>query len=150
MKTLYVSDLDGTLLNSNIELSDYTVRTINSLIEKGMNFTFATARSLNSSRGITNNLKLNLPVIVYNGAFIMDKESGRIISSTTFTDIEKRFVIEKIKKHKLSPLVYSFIGDRECVSYDRNKVNEGIRLYLDSRKGDKRMMGYFLFHFNRN
>ena len=38
VKTLYVSDLDGTLLGSNGELSQKSADIINSLIEKGMNF----------------------------------------------------------------------------------------------------------------
>jgi len=29
MKILYVTDLDGTLLNSKDELSEYTIKTIN-------------------------------------------------------------------------------------------------------------------------
>ena len=49
MKTLYVSDLDGTLLNSNTALTDTTIETINALVEEGMEFTFATARSITSA-----------------------------------------------------------------------------------------------------
>lgn len=139
MKTLYVSDLDGTLLNSNVELSQFTVKAINSLVEKGMNFTFATARSLNSSKEITKDLKLNIPVIVYNGAFIMDKETGKIFSSSAFAEEEKNFVIDKINQHKVNPLVYSFINGKESVSYNKNYVNKGVQLYLDSRKNDSRM-----------
>lgn len=46
MTTLYVSDLDGTLLRSNQKTSAYTNRTINELVEKGMLFSYATARSM--------------------------------------------------------------------------------------------------------
>lgn len=41
MKTLYVSDLDGTLLRSNETTSDYTNRTINELVDSGMLFSYA-------------------------------------------------------------------------------------------------------------
>ena len=34
MDTLYVSDLDGTLMKNDETISEYTVRTINELIEK--------------------------------------------------------------------------------------------------------------------
>lgn len=46
MKCLYVSDLDGTLLRSNERTSEYTNDVINGLVEKGMIFSYATARSL--------------------------------------------------------------------------------------------------------
>lgn len=38
MKTLYVSDLDGTLLRSNEVTSDYTNEVINRLTSEGMRF----------------------------------------------------------------------------------------------------------------
>ena len=53
MKTLYVSDLDGTLLRSNISTSDFTNRTINDLVGKGMLFSYATARSYVTSVKVT-------------------------------------------------------------------------------------------------
>ena len=36
MKTLYVSDLDGTLLNSKQHTSSYTNQVINQLVDEGM------------------------------------------------------------------------------------------------------------------
>ena len=41
MKTLYVSDLDGTLLNQEARLSAYTAETLNLLIEEGLPFTLS-------------------------------------------------------------------------------------------------------------
>ena len=48
MATLYISDLDGTLLNKNAQLTDNTIEIISSLIDRGVLFTIATARSLSS------------------------------------------------------------------------------------------------------
>jgi hypothetical protein len=45
MKTLYVSDLDGTLLNSQETTTQYTNQIINELVDNGMLFSYATARS---------------------------------------------------------------------------------------------------------
>ena len=45
MRTLYVSDLDGTLLRSDERTSGYTNRTVNRLVGEGMLFSYATARS---------------------------------------------------------------------------------------------------------
>ena len=43
MKTLYVSDLDGTLLRSDETTSEYTNSVINNLTDRGMIFSYATA-----------------------------------------------------------------------------------------------------------
>ena len=67
MKTLYVSDLDGTLLNSKGELSDNTAAIINSLISHGLDFTVNTSRTPKSAEHILAKLKLKLPAIVMNG-----------------------------------------------------------------------------------
>ena len=48
-KTLYVSDLDGTLLDPQERVSDFTARVIRELTGRGIHFTYATARSQNSA-----------------------------------------------------------------------------------------------------
>ena len=58
MKTLYLSDLDGTLLRSNERLSDYTIKTINQFVEKGGLFSYATARSLVTASTVTKGLNI--------------------------------------------------------------------------------------------
>ena len=46
MSTLYISDLDGTLLKSDETTSEYTEKVINHFIENGEYFSYATARSI--------------------------------------------------------------------------------------------------------
>ena len=36
MKTLYVTDLDGTLLRTDDTVSPFTINTVNGLVDKGM------------------------------------------------------------------------------------------------------------------
>ena len=67
MRTLYVTDLDGTLLRSSETTSDFTNQTINELVEKGMLFSYATARSYSTSAKVTRGLNAKIPLIVYNG-----------------------------------------------------------------------------------
>lgn len=72
MNKLFISDLDGTLFNSNAEITDNTAEIINSLIERGMNFTFATARSERSAIEMTKKLKINTPCLLMNGVIVYD------------------------------------------------------------------------------
>lgn len=71
-KTLYVSDLDGTLLSSRQEISDYTAAVVNHLVKRGMLFSYATARSRYTAFPVTKKLTVEIPVIVHNGTFILD------------------------------------------------------------------------------
>lgn len=138
MNTLYVTDLDGTLLNKADQISEYSLSVINELVEKGMFFTYATARSLTSARIVTSGLKVKLPVIVYNGAFIMNASTGEVISSMSFAKEEVQYIIQLLNKYQISPFVYSFIKGEEKVSWCCAAENEGKRRYLSLRKGDKR------------
>ncbi len=71
MKILYVSDLDGTLLNMNQELNISTINKLNNLIEKGINFTVATGRG-DSIRTILKDVHFKLPVMILNGTLNYD------------------------------------------------------------------------------
>lgn len=138
MKTLYVTDLDGTLLNSDSRLSEYTLKTINSLVEKGLLFTYATARSLVSASVVTKGLSAKVPVIAYNGTFIFDSSSGGIISSEWFDKQECEKIISVLDKYRISPFVYSFIDGTEKLSWVTDRENEGGKRYLSLRQGDPR------------
>ena len=137
-KTLYVTDLDGTLLNTKDKVSSFSIQTINSLVDKGMLFTYATARSLVSASVVTEGLSTNIPVIAYNGAFIFQPSTGEILSMEGFTDEERFYVRDTLLEYGISPMVYSFIDGVERVSWIPEKENDGVRRYLSQRKGDKR------------
>ena len=141
-KTLYVSDLDGTLLLPEECLSPFTAKTIRRLTAEGMLFSYATARSLSTARKVTSALgALHLPVIVYNGGTIADAADGRILEAVYFTAEETAFVQQVLQETGLSPLVYARTGentDTEKVSYLAGNVSLGMQAYLDSRAGDPR------------
>ena len=139
MKTLYVTDLDGTLLNTQDKISEYSLKVINDLVEKGLLFTYATARSLVSASVVTKGLSTKIPIIAYNGAFIIDPSSGIILSSNFFDNEEKQYIIDVLEKFDIFPLVYAFIDEIEKVSWMQNEENDGIKRYLSWRQWDKRM-----------
>ena len=137
-KILYVTDLDGTLLNRQDSISEFSIRTINELVDKGMLFTYATARSLVSASAVTGGLSTRIPIIGYNGAFIFQPSTGEILSKEDFNDEERAYVKDILIRHKISPMVYSFINGVESVSWIPANENDGVRRYLSVRKGDKR------------
>ena len=137
-KTLYVTDLDGTLLNRQDRVSPFSISTINHLVENGMLFTYATARSLVSASKVTEGLSTKIPVIAYNGAFIIQPSTGEILSSEGFTEEERALVRDVLNSRGISPLVYAFVNGVEKVSWIPQNENDGIRRYLSLRQGDRR------------
>lgn len=137
MKTLYVSDLDGTLLHSNEKTSDYTNTTINTLVNRGMLFSYATARSFQTSHKVTKGLDAKIPLIIYNGAMVVDNEDGTFLLKNFFhhdiTDL-----LDDLFDNHIFPIVYAFIDGEEKFSYIPSKCTPGMSDFIDSRKNDNR------------
>ena len=138
MKTLYVSDLDGTLLRSDQTLSSYTVETLNNLVEKGMVFSYATARSYVTSHKVTEGLNARIPLITSNGAFIVDNVTGENLISNYFGS-EVNGVLDNLIAHDIYPMVFSNIDSVEKLSFVEEKCTDELKAFLDMRKGDKRL-----------
>lgn len=139
MKTLYVSDLDGTLLNSDAVLTNESVRKINRLIDKGLLFTYATARSYSSANPLTKALKLNLPLATYNGAFLVEPKTGRILEMELIPEEELAVLCKTMEAEGFFPLVYAVIDGVERVSWITGKESIGVERYLTLRKSSKRL-----------
>lgn len=112
---------------------------INGLVEEGMLFTYATARSLVSASVVTEGLTTKIPVIAYNGAFIFQPETREILSREDFSQEERAYATEVIRANGVWPLVYAFVDGVERVSWLSGRENEGIRRYLSLRQGDRRL-----------
>ena len=140
MKTLFVSDLDGTVLTAKETVSEYSMRLLNELIdERGVLFTYATARSLNSAAKAVWGLRQNLPVILYNGAIVMEPWNGNKLYNSHFTSEARADIRCVLHEHDVWPLVYSFLGNKERVSWLRGRETEGMKRYLSRRAGDPRL-----------
>ena len=77
---LIVSDLDGTLLNPQRELSPDTIRAVALLLEKGFRFTLCSGRNLARVVPIANSLGITEPLVTSGGALVMDFQSNLIIT----------------------------------------------------------------------
>lgn len=137
MKTLYVSDLDGTLLRSNEITSEYTNDVINNLTDRGMIFSYATARSLVTAKKATRGIKAKILLIVYNGAFIIDNVTEDILTANYF-DNSVCEVLDNLFDNKIYPIVYAYMNGIEKFSFLPELCTVGMRRFLDCRKGDPR------------
>lgn len=137
MRTLYVSDLDGTLLRSNERTSEYTNHVINSLTERGMVFSYATARSLITAKKVTSGINAKIPLIVYNGAFVMDNLTGDILIENYF-DGSVYSLLDDLFANEVYPIVYAYIDGKEKFSFVPELCSDGMNKFLASRRGDIR------------
>ncbi len=137
MKTLYVSDLDGTLLRSDEQMSEYTNNTINRLVSEGMLFSYATARSLITAKKVTKGLNAKIPLIVYNGAFIIDNVTEEVLRANYF-DESVNDVLENLFSHDIYPIVYGIVDGKEKFSFVPELCTKGMNTFINSRKGDIR------------
>ena len=131
-RTLYVSDLDGTLLRRDQTTSDYTNRVINRLTKNGIIFSYATARSVYSSRIVTRGLNAPIPVILYNGAMILDLKTQEVLDSAFFGP-DVRPLLDELFAAGIYPTVYAMVDGRERFSNLPAKSSRGTLDFLSSR-----------------
>ncbi|TBL75677.1 HAD family hydrolase [Paenibacillus thalictri] len=136
MKTLYVSDLDGTLLNDDKKLEPEAARILNGLIDQGMPFTIATARSIDSVKDIVQGLRLELPVVLMNGVFIYDMQRQLRIQSNYLPNGLAAQILATYLQQQLNPLVYTIDLSGQPKIYYRGIHNESEADYIGNRLGN--------------
>ena len=117
MKTLYISDLDGTLLNSAAEVSSFTAQTLNSLIDKGLLFSYATARSYSTAGDITKEITAHFPRILYNGAFVVDNATQQPVITNFFDNETAKWFVDTLVEGGTWPLVYYYDNMVESMAF---------------------------------
>lgn len=106
MKTLYISDMDGTLLGPDSRVSDRTAEIITSLSERGALITVATARTPATVVPLLSETFTLPPAIVMTGAATWDRQRSAY-DNITFIDVRGRTDIAEIcYRLSLHPFVY--------------------------------------------
>ena len=132
MKTLYISDLDGTLLQPNVELSNKTKRILNELIDQGMLFSVATARTIATVRSILNDVAINMPIILMNGACVYDWNKKEYIKIEHLPQESKRFLLDIITKYQIKGFAY-VIKDGNLSTYYTDITSKPMKDFYEER-----------------
>ncbi len=132
MSDLFVSDLDGTLLNDNGELTKETEDILNDLIKEGVNFTIATARTFATVLHMFRDVTLKLPIVLMNGVMVFDPVKKRAILSHEIDSDAAEKVLSVYAKYGKYPMFYYDKGDLIKISYsDLNNQNQ--MAYVNNR-----------------
>lgn len=138
MKTLYVTDLDGTLMRDDKIISNESAVILNRLLAQGIYLTYATARSLNSASEITKNISFHLPVIIRNGTILADPLSMREMEISMFGE-ELQHIRQAIAGTAIPGFATAYFGSNEIKLCLAGRTNEGFQDYLQNHSTDRRI-----------
>ncbi len=110
-RTLYVSDMDGTLLNSASQVSARTETILNNVISEGGLFTVATARTPATVVRLMQGLETTLPYIVLAGAAMWDNSRRQYTNVRPLLPATVRCLLEIYHHHAVHPFVYRRHGN---------------------------------------
>ena len=131
IKTLYITDLDGTLLNNNARLSETSAEILNRLLEKGLLFSVATARSVVTVAPILQQLPMTLPAVLMNGVYLSTLNCDFVRFERYRPDTAER-VIKAFEENGRPPFVFSVVDNEIGVEY-RQLQNEADREFHNDR-----------------
>lgn len=138
MKTLYVTDLDGTLMRDDKIISNESATILNRLLAQGIFLTYATARSLESASKITGNISFHLPVITKNGTILADPQSKKEIEISMFGN-ELQNIRQALTGTAIPGFATAYFGSEEKKLCLAGRTNEGFQDYLNSHSADNRI-----------
>ena len=136
--TLVVFDLDGTLLNGESRLSEYTAETLILMQSAGIAYTIATGRTLQAALSPLDGHRFALPHILKNGVIIWCPDQEAYSHSHLLTQQEVSHVLTAMTDQEITPFVFTLESDGRHAVYHGTLKNEiegrMAQLFEDERK----------------
>ena len=142
-RTLFVSDLDGTLLTSEKKLLQGQTEVLNHLIDQGLQFTVATARSIQAINSLLGDLHLTLPVITLGGSLVTWPTSGEHLVIKVISQPTAEGLLDWFLGQGIYPFVAAIDGDRDR-AFHSHSVSSAAEWYVNEKlaNGDSRLCWY--------
>jgi hypothetical protein len=121
---LYISDLDGTLLTPDATITEYSRQVINRLIDAGINFSVATARSPSTVQHLLQGVNLSVPVVLMNGACLFDVKNNRIIKAEGMAPAVRRTLFQILQRHQAEGFIYTIDQNKVSIWYETLETPE--------------------------
>lgn len=133
--TLYVTDLDGTLLDSSSRVSPESVRLLNRAIRLGANITVATARTPATVVPLLSKVHLSLPAVVMTGAAIWQFQHDRFISPRFMHPATVPLLIDAYRQAGVPLFAYFLDPDsrRLSVYHFGGPLSEAEKMFMEQR-----------------
>ena len=133
MKSLYISDMDGTLLQNNGKMSKYTKEKLNEFYEKGIPFSVATARSMVSATPLLEGVHFAAPIVLMNGVFVYDTETKKAVKYHEITHSVIQKILNCFYEKNLHPFMFLYSDDYKLSIKYTEFDNEGMKEFYDMR-----------------
>lgn len=133
-RLIYVSDLDGTLLNHDKQIPEKAKRILNDLmIGQDIHFTVATARTPATVELILKDLLVQDPIIVMNGVALYDLQKHQYEEVEYISPAQVQSILKVIGKWVKQGFIYTIRENQLLVHYDQ-LVGEGRINFYEERK----------------
>ena len=142
MKTLFISDLDGTLLGSDSRLSAKSIDLLNDSIAKGVLFSVATARTPATVSRLLADVDCRIPLIVMTGAAVWDRNRNQYIHACFHRESTARLLLSIYREYGLSTFIYTLGEDNRIHIYHIGKLSDLERKFMAERSDTP----YKIFH----
>ena len=135
IRTLYVSDMDGTLLGDDSQLSCGTVDTLNRVIgELGGLFTVATARTPATVVPLMQEVHATLPFIVIGGSAMWNPVTGSYEHTRGIDDLTVNAVADVFDRHGAHPFIYRRHGSNRLHAHHYGAMSAQEERFVAARQ----------------
>jgi Cof subfamily protein (haloacid dehalogenase superfamily) len=110
---MIVIDIDGTLLTPEECITAPTLEAVRAAQQARIAVTLATARRYNNTSVIANELGLDTPLILYDGAMIIQHPHKAVLRKQLLRADVGQQAVDMLVRHKLQPVVHPFKGTEE-------------------------------------
>lgn len=104
---LIVTDMDGTLLGSDHEITEENKKALKEASNEGINVTVATGRMYSSAKSHISFLNSQVPIIACNGALIKNSATNEIIYSNHINKENSLKILEILERYNVYYQYYS-------------------------------------------
>lgn len=133
-KTLFVSDMDGTLLDNDAQISATTARILSRLCHEGVPFTVATARTPATVEPLLAHTFTTLPCIVMTGAALWHRDTQTYSHVHYIPADHEEAIDEAFSRAGVTPLIYTLPDDHIIRVYHAGKtLNAAEQKFVDDR-----------------
>lgn len=134
MKTLFITDMDGTLLNSDSHVSSESAEIISDLSREGALISVATARTPATVVPLLRQTFTTIPAVVLTGAALWDRNQGCFIETKLLPQDAVEFLLNEFTRHEINPFIYTVQNNRYMLVYHNGPMLKAEDNFYNERR----------------